>query len=449
MLLTTQSVPRTLFKLALPMLAGTFAINAYNIADAWFVSRLGTYPLAAMSFAMPVTMLLGFVMMALGAGTMTVVAHALGGGKQAKAARITSHSVLLMLLFSAALAAAGLLSMDWLFTRLGATGEALRFTRQFMTVWYLGMPVLGLQNMLSSVLTSTGNTKASSALMVIGTLINLALAPMMIFGLAGFPALGIRGAALGTICSQCVVLALNMSILTRRHRLLTTAVRSYRRILISWRRVLNIGLPSMYSSILAPLAMAVITRLVAGYGETAVAALGVAGRVEMFSFMVPMSVGMSLTPFVAQNYGAGRLDRIHQARRLSTAFALGYGLLMAVCLALTVPLFAGMFSADPAVKSVLVRYIRITCFGYGFMEVHRYSTFFMNGIQKPLYSAALNTLRILGLLIPLTMAGSRLYGLNGLFAGRLATDVLSALAGIYLVSRVQYSCERAARPIKA
>ena len=362
--LTEQSVSRTIFRLALPMLAGTFAINAYNLTDAWFVSRLGTNPLAAMSFAMPVPMLLGFVMMALGSGTMTVVAHALGGGRHAKAARITTHAVLLMLIFSSVLALAGLAGMDALFTRLGASGEALRLTRDFMTVWYLGMPVMGLQNMLGVVLTSTGNTRASSALMVAGTLVNLALAPALIFGAAGLPAMGIRGAALATVLSQAAVLALTARVLHRRHRLLGAAVTSFKRVLVSWRSVLGMGLPAVYSSILTPLSAAVITRIVAGYGEPAVAALGVAGRIEIFSFLVPMSVGMSLTPFVAQNYGAGRMDRILQARRLTTVFALGFGLLAAAGLFLTAGLFADLFTADPAVKAVLVKYIRFTCFGY-------------------------------------------------------------------------------------
>ncbi len=441
--LTEQSVSRTILRLALPMLAGTFAINAYNLTDAWFVSRLGTNPLAAMSFAMPVTMLLGFVMMALGSGTMTVVAHALGGGRHAKAARITTHAVLLMLIFSSVLALAGLAGMDALFTRLGASGEALRLTRDFMTVWYLGMPVMGLQNMLGVVLTSTGNTRASSALMVAGTLVNLALAPALIFGAAGLPAMGIRGAALATVLSQAAVLALTARVLHRRHRLLGAAVTSFKRVLVSWRSVLGMGLPAVYSSILTPLSAAVITRIVAGYGEPAVAALGVAGRIEIFSFLVPMSVGMSLTPFVAQNYGAGRMDRILQARRLTTVFALGFGLLAAAGLFLTAGLFADLFTADPAVKAVLVKYIRFTCFGYGCLELHRYSTFFMNGIQRPFYSAGLNTLRILALLIPLALLGSRLYGLDGLFAGRLVSDVAAAAAGLYVAGRV---LRRAANP---
>jgi len=91
-LLVKDRVSSTVIRMAVPMLAGTFAMNAYNLVDTWFVSRLGTNALAAMSFTFPVVMLLGFIMRGLGTGAMTVVAHALGRGKQKTAARITTHA---------------------------------------------------------------------------------------------------------------------------------------------------------------------------------------------------------------------------------------------------------------------------------------------------------------------------------------------------------------------
>ena len=138
---------------------------------------------------------------------------------------------------------------------------------------------------------------------------------------------------------------------------------------------------------LNPVASGVVTRMVAGFGVAAVAAFGVAGRIEMFAFMIPMTVGMSLLPFMAQNYGAGRMDRVRTAYKGAMTFALGYGLAIAAAFAAAARLLAGFFSKDPAVVDILVRYIRITCFGYGMLEVHRYATFSMTGIHRPLVSA--------------------------------------------------------------
>ena len=434
--LITQSVPKTIMNLAVPMLAGTFAIQVYNLTTTWLVSRLGTDSLAAMSFSFPVVMLVGFALMSIGTGTMTVVAYSLGGGNHAKAARVTSHSVLLMLLMSGLLCIAGFATAEPLFRRLGADGNVLQLTCDYMRIFYLGMGVQCLQNMFLNIITCTGNTKVSSALMVAGTGLNLAVSPFLIFGLYGFPRMEIKGAALATIIAQSVILALSFRILRRKHHLLNADVKSRRRILISWRRVLNMGLPAVYSSVLTPVCLGINTKLAAGFGTEVVAALGVTGRLEMFSCLIPMSIGMTLTPFVAQNYGAGRLDRIRQGKNLAMSFAIIYGLCMAVMFYIFTPSIAPFFSQDQEVIRIIIKYVYITCACYGCLEVFRYCTFVMNGMQRPLFSAGLNTIRIVLLLIPGFIIGAHFWGVTGLISARTVCDAAACIFGVLIVNRV-------------
>ncbi|MDD3642639.1 MAG: MATE family efflux transporter [Candidatus Krumholzibacteria bacterium] len=433
--LVRNSVSGTLAGMALPLLAGTFAMNAYNLTDTWFVSRLGTDALAAMSFTFPVVMLLGFLMRGLGTGAMTLVAHALGGKRHNTAARISTHAVLLSLAVSMILAAAGEATIAPVFSRLGASGEILRMTGQYMRIWYVGMTFRALSMLFADIIIATGRTKAASILIVCGTLINFVLDPVMIFGLLGFPAMGIRGAALATVISQAVVMAVSFRVLHGRYRLVAFRSLSPRKILASWRRILRFGVPSTLSSVLTPISSAVVIRIVSGFGHAAVAAIGVASRIEMFAFMIPMTVGVSMVPFVAQNFGARRFDRIRTARRGTTIFALAYGLAVAAIFIAAARPLGGLFSEDPAVIDVLARYIYLTSLGYGLLEVHRYSTFILIGIHRPVSSALLNALRTLVLLIPLTLLGASWLGLTGVFGGRLATDIVAGIAGIAVTAR--------------
>ncbi|MDD5568267.1 MAG: MATE family efflux transporter, partial [Candidatus Omnitrophica bacterium] len=354
-LLVKDSVFKTMLRMAVPMLAGTFALNAYNLTDTWFVSRLGTNALAAMSFTFPVVMLLGFIMRGVGTGAMTVVAHALGRNKQQTAARITTHAVFLSSSLSLLLTVAGLLTINPLFMRLGATGEVLSLTRQYMVIWYFGLVIWVLQMMLNDIIIGTGNTKAVSSLMVAGTLLNFILDPVMIFGLLGCPKMGIRGAALATVLSQALVLAAAFYFIHKKYNLIIFVSHSRLRIISSWRRVLRIGIPATLSSVLTPLSAAVVIKIISGFGQAAVAAIGVASRIEMFAFMVPMTVGMSLVPFVAQNYGAGRFDRIRSAQKGTMLFALAFGFIIAgVFLCIARPL-GRLFSSDSEVITLLAR----------------------------------------------------------------------------------------------
>jgi putative MATE family efflux protein len=439
--LVTQSVLKTIVKMAVPMLAGTFAINMYNLTNAWFVASLGTEPLAAISFTFPVVMLLMFVTRGLGSGAMTLVAHAIGGKDRGRAAVITTHTLILSVLFTVVISVLGIFTITPVFSLLGASGETLNLTADYMRIWYLGAVIMTLLMVVSDIIISTGNTKAVSLLMVGSTVLNVFFDMGLIFGMFGMPKMGIVGAALATIISQAVALVCAFYIIVKKLGLLDAGSLKLRPLFHSWAEILKFSIPGALGMILVPMSAAVITRLVADYGDAAVAAMGVAGRIEMFAFMIPMTVGMSLIPFVAQNYGAGRLDRIRQARKGAMIFALLYGVFIGLLFIIFAERMAGLFSTDRSVIDILCSYIYITCMGYGMLEVHRYAGFTMTGAHEPIQASALNIIRIAVLLVPLSLAGSVLFGLEGIFWGRFATDILAGLVGIHWSGRMLASKE--------
>lgn len=433
--LVRGGVARTLFAMAFPMLAGTFAMNAYNLTDTWFVSRLGTPPLAAMGFIFPVVMLLTCISGGIGSGVTTLVSHAIGRNDHPAAARLVTHGVLLVLAVTMVLSVSGYLLIDPVFRALGADAEILPLVGAYMRVWYIGALSMSLPMLGNGILISAGDSRSASMFMIIGTVLNIILDPIMIFGYLGCPAMGIAGAALATIIAQTVSMIWLLILLNRKHRLLTRWAGGFRVFLESLRRITTFAVPSVLNMILMPVSATVITKLLAGFGTAAVAATGAAARIEMFAFMVPMALGMSLTPFISQNYGAARLDRVSRARWVSTFFALAYCSLIAVVFFTCAPQLAAIFTNDPAVTTVLVSYIRIISFGYGMMEIHRYSGFFLTGMYRPVSATILNVIRVLGLLIPLSYFGAHYWGITGVFAGRVVTDILVGFIGLVWVAR--------------
>lgn len=434
--LVNKSVSRTIVHMAVPMLAGTFAINMYNLTNAWFVSRLGTEALAAISFTFPVVLLLMFLTKGLGSGAMTLIAHAIGGKRREKAAELTTHALILAVIYAAIVTILGILTTVPVFSWLGASGMVLDMAASYMKIWYAGGIVMVLQIVSSDIIISTGSMKSVSFLMVGSTVMNVFLDMGFIFGMFGLPKMGIVGAALATILSQAAALTAALYILIRRMGLISTAVPDIPALMQSWSSILKFSIPGAIGMILTPISSAIVTWLVASYGNAAVAAMGVAVRIESFAFMIPMTVGMSLIPFAAQNYGAGRLDRIGTARKGTMTFAVLYGVLIGLLFILFADAMASVFSEEQAVKEVLRSYIHITCMGYGMLEVHRYAGFMLTGTQEPLQATALNIIRVIVLLIPLSLAGSYLFGLQGIFGGRFATDLLAGSIGILWSGRM-------------
>jgi putative MATE family efflux protein len=434
--LVEKGVRRTLLSMAVPMLAGTFAMNAYNLTDTWFVSRLGTLPLAAMGFTFPVVMLLSCVAGGLGTGVTTLMSHALGRRDTPAAATITSIGLLLVLGVAAVLAAAGYLGIDLVFAALGADADVLPLVRQYMRIWYLGAAFMAVPMLGNGLLISAGDSRTAGRFMMLGPLLNVILDPIMIFGWFGFPALGVAGAALATVVGQGASTAWLLLLLRKKHGLLVARRWGLRAYQTTIRNILRLGVPSILSMILMPVSTAVITWILSRMGNAAVAAVGAAQRLEMFAFVIPMALGISLTPFVSQNLGAERLDRIRRSITLSSRFAVGYGLGVALTFFLLAEPLAAVFTRDAQVSAIMVQYIRIVSFGYGLMEVHRYSGFVLTGLQKPVSSALLNGLRILGLLLPLSYLGAQFWGVRGVFWARLITDVIMGCLGLIWVRRV-------------
>ena len=136
--LVQRGVRETLVRMALPMLAGTFAMNAYNLADTWFVSKLGTKPLAAMAFTFPVIALLTFVAGGVGTGVTALISHAIGRHDREDASRLVTHGIALTVTITTTGSIVGYLSINIIFGGLGADAQTLPLIGDFMRIWYLG-----------------------------------------------------------------------------------------------------------------------------------------------------------------------------------------------------------------------------------------------------------------------------------------------------------------------
>jgi Na+-driven multidrug efflux pump len=305
-----------------------------------------------------------------------------------------------------------------------------------MKVFYLGAIIMALQIVASDIIISTGDIKVVGVLMVGSLFLNIFLDMGLIFGRFGLPKMGIVGAALATLISEAAAMTVAFYILANRAKLITTDTLTPGQVLKSWGRILKFAIPGALGMILTPISSAVITRLAAGYGSAAVAALGVASRIEMFAFMIPATVGVPLIPFIAQNYGAKRTDRVRTARKGAITFAVLYGIFIGLLLITFAKPIARIFSTEMAVIEVLCSYIYITAMGYGMMEVHRYAGFTMTGMQKPMHATFLNIIRVIVLLIPLAITGNILLKIDGIFWGRLSTDILAGLVGIWWSGKI-------------
>ncbi|MFQ5993779.1 MAG: MATE family efflux transporter [Acidiferrobacterales bacterium] len=434
--LTEGPVRQHLVKLTVPMIWGILALMLFYLTDTWFVAQLGAKELAAISFSFPVIMVLISLGIGLMAGTSSVLARAIGEGNQDRVRRLTSDAAALSVLVSFVVTLAGLLTIEPVFRLLGASDDLLPLIHDYMAIWYAGYVCFLVPMVGNGVIRATGDSRLPSQLLVGAAVLNLILDPLLIFGWLGFPRLELQGAAIASVASRVVAMLLGFYVLQFRLHMITYQVPSLAMLLDSWRRVLHVGLPAAGTNIIIPVSTAVIIALIADFGSEAVAGFGIATRIEGVSLVVFFAMSAIIGPFVGQNLGAGKAERIHEAMRISGGFCLGLGVLLAIALAAAAEPLARLFNDDPQVVAVASLYLWLVPISYGTAGIIMVANAAFNGLGNPLPAVVISVTRMFVIYIPLAYAGAYFFDVSGIFVAASLSNLLVGAAAYVWHQRV-------------
>ena len=430
--LTEGNITKLLIRLTLPMMAGMISMIIFNLVDTFFIGQLGKNELAAMSFTFPVVMVVQSIALGLGMGTSSVVSRAIGKGDSSKVKRLATDSLFLAVLVVAAAAITGELTIGPLFTLLGADTVTLPLIKEYMRIWYIGVMFVVVPMVGNNIIRATGDMKTPALIMTFAAIANMIMDPLLIFGIGPFPEMGLAGGALATVIGRASTLVFAMIILIKRE-LITPRKLNLGELFTSWKQILFIGIPAALTNIITPLTMGVITRMVSVFGTAAVAGFGVATRLEMIVLMIVHSLASIMVPFTGQNRGSGNFSRVSEAAKKGFIFSLIWSVIAFGGFYFAGAFMAGLFNKNPVVISTVVSYLRIIALTYGFQGILLLSSSVLNALGKPIHAIGLSLLRLLALYIPLALIGSKLFGLNGIFAGGAVANLLSGLLAAVVV----------------
>lgn len=439
--LTQGPIGASIRSLMLPMLMGMIALISYNIADTYFVGQIGTMELAAISFTFPVNFIVGAITMGIGIGTSSVVARLFGADKREEAERVTLHAIFLGLAIGVCVVALGLATIEPVFTLLGANDTTLPIIERYMSIYYYGGIFLVLPMITNSVLRASGDAATPAKIMTAAAVFNIVLDPILIFGLFGVPALGVEGAAIATVTANILTMIASVSVVYFRDKLIRFQALHLELVRESWQRILHVGIPSMASSLVAPMTTAFITYQVAQFGQESVAGFGIASRFEGLSLMALMALSAAITPFVGQNFGRQFFTRVEDGVKWCYRFSLFYGLSVAAFLALVGPLIAGLFTENSEALATATLHMRIVPISYAALGLAMVVNGSFNAIGKPLPAMITSMCRTILVYAPLAFLFANLFGLIGVFAAACTANFVAGAVGS-LWWRSEYSKQR-------
>lgn len=361
---TTGPIAPALVALSVPMVLEMSMQAVFEVADVWFVARLGPAPVAAVGLSAALVVLVFAVAIGLSMAVQAIVARRIGEGRPEDAAQAAWQAIVVGLAVSLALGALGVYEAETLLRLMGADEQVVRAGRGYLQV-LLGTNVsIMLLFLMNAVFRGSGDAAYSMRVLWIANGLNVVLDPIFIFGWGPVPAFGTTGAAVATTIGRTVGIALQVWILAKGRTRLRRPVGGFRLQPALLRSLLTVAAPGIVQFLVGTASFLVMTRIVADFGSDTVAGFTVAQRVLVFVVLPAWGLGNAAATMVGQNLGAGHAQRAIDSVRLSSGAALAIMGTGGVLTFLLAEPLVRLFTPDPAVVEAGRLCLQVIAFGF-------------------------------------------------------------------------------------
>ena len=427
-------------KFSIPAIVGMLVNALYNVVDRVFIGQIpggvGKIALSGVTVTFPIaTIILAFGML-VGIGTAALVSIKLGQQKKEEAEHILGNALTLIILISITVTVVGLIFLEPMLLKFGASEATLPYAKQYITIILIGVVFQNVGFGLNNTIRSEGNPRIAMYTMLIGGILNTILDPIFIFVFH----MGVRGAAIATVISQAVntiwVLSYffsGKSVLKIRYKnlkLKTKVVKS----------IFAIGLSPFSMQIAASVVAIISNRSLAKYsGDLAIGAMGVITSTSMLVLMPIFGINQGAQPIIGYNYGAKRFDRVKHALKLAILAATAITTTGFIIIQLFPKQLISIFNKDPELLSIGIHGIRIYLFMLPIVGFQIVSSSYFQAIGKAKVSIFLSLSRQVIILIPLLFTLPRFFDLDGVWMSGPSSDAISSvLTAIFLFIEMKH-----------
>lgn len=398
--LTTGPVTRHLLKTSSFMLVTMVFQTLYFLVDLYWVGRLGTDAVAAVGLAGNVTFVVLAVTQMLGVGTTTLVSHAAGRKDHAHGLHVFNQSQVLSTLCGVVLGIAGLATMNLYTTSVGADAATASLARGYL-IWYI--PAMALQFLMvamGAALRGTGHFKPGMIVSTSTVILNMLLAPVLIFGWGTGHAFGVAGAAMSTVVAIVVGVIWLTTYFLDKDGFLRFTPKEWKPDLAVWRKLLGIGMPAGAEFGLTALYLFVVYAIIKPFGAEAQAGFGIGGRIVQAGFMPAVALGFAVAPVAGQNVGAKIGARVRETYKSAAILVVSIMAVFAVLCHIAPAALVGIFSSDPHVIEVGTEYLRIVSWNYAASGLVFVNSSMFQALGNTMPSLATSMIRLLVAVVP-------------------------------------------------
>lgn len=405
--LTGGSLTGHLLKTTSFMLVSMVFQSLYVLIDLYWVGRLGTEAVAAVGISANLSFVVLAISQMLGVGITTVVSHAAGRKEHSLATHLFNQSQVLSMVAGVIFLAIAMLFRSSYAAALSADATMQTLTGEYL-LWFI--PAMALQFAMvamGAALRGTGNFKPGMIVQTGTVIINIVLAPVLIFGWGPFPAMGVSGAAVATFVAIVVGVIWLSYYFLDRDAYLRFHPADWRPEFRVWGQLLKIGLPAGVEFGLMGVYMVVVYAISRRFGAAAQAGFGIGFRIVQSAFLPIVALGFAVAPVAGQNFGAKKGDRVRAVFKTAASIAAVTMLTLGVGIYLAAPLLVRLFSSDPEVIHVGVDYLHVVTINFVASGITFVSASMFQGMGNTLPSLATSVLRMVVSIVPAVVLSYR------------------------------------------
>ena len=434
-LLEEAGVASALIKLGIPTMVGMLISALYNAIDAYFVGGLGMSQMGAVSVVFPIVQIIIGLGMMFGAGASSYISRLLGKGDYDQANKTASTALFSSLLVGAVIITCIMIFLDFVLTSLGATETILPYARAYAKIFVIGSIINIFTVTMNQLLTAQGATKYTMIAMLTGSITNVILDPIMIYGLD----LGIEGAAIATVISLCINLAFYIWYILKRKGVIRFSIQNIAPSKEIYAEILKIGIPVFLFQLLASAAMGSINTASKPYGDYAVAAMGAVTRIMTVVTYVVFGFLKGFQPFAGYNYGAKKFDRLKKSIKLCMIWSTVFCVIAAAVLIAFAKPIVSLFGTDTEMVDLAAKSLRLNAvlfITFGFQMV--YGSLYL-AIGKSLVGSILSLSRQGIFFFPLIFVLPNLFGLIGVVWVQPMADVMTTILTVIFAVKINFN----------
>lgn len=423
--MTEAPIPGLTMSVAVPTMLTMLVTSIYNLADAFFVSKLGTSASGAVGIVFSLMAIIQAVGFTVGMGAGSTISRLLGEKETETAQKVATCALFASVIFGAALAAAGLFFLEDLTVWLGATEQIRPYAAEYARCILWVAPVMMASFVLNNLLRAEGKTALSMIGIGLGSLLNVALDPLFLF----FFEWGIWGAAIATAVSQIVSCAVLFFFFWRKKTMIRLSFRYLSFDFSVYRTFLANGMPSFFRQGLAGIASVTLNRAAAYYGDAAVAAMAIVGKIFMLIYCVLIGFGQGYQPVAGYNYGAGKKERLDAAYRFFMRAGVVGMTISGAVIFWGAPFFMRQFVAEDAdVIAIGTRALRLQSAVMPLLPLGIACNMTFQAVGQSVKASFFASCRQGIFFLPLILLLPRAYGILAVEAAQPAADVATFLA---------------------